>query len=285
MKCRMYLFILLIISFISCQSNNRSSNILLSNFTKELISLYLNDSLNSNANIEKDDVIITSITDSSHIFISIFTNNSKLYDYCRDDFIGQTTYLGHLIRIFGEDNNIFFTVTKRSPNKQQCNDNFMEIDPDIWQVCLYKDKSFCKLRTYRFTVKDDISAIQSLAEKYFFKSDSYDNSDELFKNHEVEISPRFLLGEDSLFSLVSSNFKVKRKVNKKVPVVVDLIVDKEGKATLKGISMSSVDNDINNEALRVADIICQYEFIPALHRGEKVNAIFPVIFFNDHITP
>ncbi|MPN26169.1 hypothetical protein SDC9_173593 [bioreactor metagenome] len=71
----------------------------------------------------------------------------------------------------------------------------------------------------------------------------------------------------------------------KVPVVVSILIDKNGKATLNNISKSSNDTEIDNEALRVAKIICQYEFVPASHRGEKVNALFPVVFLRNDIVP
>lgn len=67
--------------------------------------------------------------------------------------------------------------------------------------------------------------------------------------------------------------------------MVDIVIDKNGKATLKGIAKSSNDTEIDNEALRVAKIVCQYSFVPASHRGEKANAIFPVMFLRSDIVP
>jgi hypothetical protein len=268
----------------SCQAKKENSNIMLTDFTKELISLYINDVENLNAKNRKDEIIIFSVTDSSYYYLSIFANNSKEYKFCREDFVGQTLHLGHLIRVFGNESTIFYSVKEKIKPQKRCDDNFTEYDPTVWQVCFYKDKSFCKMKTYKVTADEDISTIQSLAEKYFSVSDTKGN--EVYQSHEVENSPKFALGEDTLRQIISSNFKIKRgNVESKIPVVVDILIDRNGKATLKGIKKSSNDTEIDSEALRVAEIVCQYEFVPASHREEKVNSIFPVVILRNDIVP
>ena len=39
----------------------------------------------------------------------------------------------------------------------------------------------------------------------------------------------------------------------------------------------------DEEALKVAKIICQYKFIPATHRGETVETIFPIMFLDNDV--
>lgn len=151
----------------SCQVKKENSNVVLTDFTKDLISLYINDVENISAKDRKDEVIIISFTDTSYYYISVFANNSKEYKFCREDFVGQTLHLGHLIRVFGDTSSIFYFVNKKIKPQKKCNDNFTEYDPTVWQVCFYKDKSFCKMKTYKVNECEDISTIQSLAEKYF----------------------------------------------------------------------------------------------------------------------
>ncbi len=274
----------MVCSFISCQAKKENSNVVLTDFTKELVSMYINDIENLNAKNRKDEIIIISVTDTLHYYLSVFANNSKEYKFCREDFVGQTLYLGHLIRIFGNENSIFHSVKEKVKKQKKCKDDFSFYDPIIWQVCFYKDQSFCKMRTYKVTANEDISAIQSLAEKYFKVSETIEN--ELYQSHEVENEPKFILGEDSLRYIISSNFNVHKQGNfGKVPLVVGIIIDKKGKATLKGIIKSSNDIELDNEAIRVTEIICQYDFIPASHRGENVNAIYPVVFLRNDIAP
>ncbi len=272
--------------FMACQTEKKSNNVVLTDFTKELIVQYINNVENLNAKRRKDEIIIISVADTSYYFLSVFANNSKEYKYCREDFIGQTLWSGHLIRVFGNENSMFYSIRDKMKVQKQCNENYAEYNPNVWQICFYKDKSFCKMKTYKTTVNEDISAIQRLAEKHFGVSEAvkggYEN--EVFQSHEVENSPQFLLGENILRQIISSNFKMKKdNVQGKIPIIIAIIVDRNGKANLKGIIKSSNDIELDNEALRVAKIVCQYEFTPALHRGEKVNAIFPIMFLQSDI--
>lgn len=275
----------MVCNFVSSCKTESKDNIIFTDFTKELISLYINDVENLNAKNRKDEIIITSFTDTSYYYLSVFANNDKEYKFCRDDFVGQTLYLGHLIRVFGDEGSIFYSTLKKNKRLKKCKQDSIIYDPNVWDICFHKDLSFCKMKTYKTNIYEDISAIQSLAERYFSVSDT------IHKMHENEVyqlyknPPKFSLGEDSLQHLISSNFAVKsNNVQGKILVIVGILIDKNGKATLSKISKSSNDTEIDNEALRVAKIICQYEFIPASHRGQKVNAIFPVIFLRNNIT-
>jgi hypothetical protein len=270
----------------SCQARKDNGNVVLTDFTKELVSMYIDDLDNLEAKNRKDEIIIISVTDTLYYRFSVFSNDNKTYKYCRKDFVGQILYLRHLIRVFGNENSIFYSVQDTIKPQKRCNDDFIENDPSVWQVCFHKDMSFCKMRTYKVTNNKDISAIQSLAEKYFKVSDAVNeiHENEVFQWHEIENSSNFSLGEDSLRHLISSNFKIKREdVQGKIPIVVDIVVDTNGKATLKGITKSSNDIELDNEALRVAEMLCQYKFIPASHRGEKVNTIYPIAFLRKDI--
>lgn len=281
---KLFVILISIFSLIACVRNKKNSNVVLTDFTKELISLYINDVENLSAKDRKDEIIIISFTDTSYYYISIFTNNSKEYKFCGEDFVGQTSYSGHLIKVFGNENSMFFSANDKFKRIKRCKDNIIIYDPSVWQVCFNNDKSFCKMKTYKVNVHEDISSIQSLAEKYFEISNVSLDNDYVFGNDEVEITPKIVLGEDSLRRILSSNFERKQYNGQgKIPVVVDIVIDKNGKATLKGISKSSNNTEIDNEAIRVAQIVCEYEFIPASHRGEKVNAIFPVMFLRNDI--
>ena len=285
---RIFIFLFMAFCFLTCQVKKENSNVELIDFTKELISIYINDPDNLEAKNRKDEIIIISVEDTMHYYLSIFANNSKTYKYCREDFIGQTSYLGHIIKIFGDGNSIFYSVKDRIKTTKRHNANYIEYDPTVWQICLYKNQSFCKMKTYKVSANEDISIIQNLVEKYFNVSDTIHerNENEIYQSYEVENKPKFLLGEDSLRHIISSNFNIHKKGNfGKIAIVVGIIVDKKGKATLNGIIKSSNDIKLDSEAMRVAEIICRYEFIPALHRGQKVNAIYPIVFLKNEIIP
>src|SRR5690606_35121963 len=143
--------------FISCQGKN--NNVELTEFSKELISLYINDPDNLEAKNGKDEIIIVNSTDTSYYYISVFSNDYKSYKYCQEDFVGQTLYLGHLITIYGNDSSIFYFVKNKSKSQMPCKDDLIEYDPSVWQVSLHKDMSFCKMKTYKVTHDANINVI------------------------------------------------------------------------------------------------------------------------------
>lgn len=266
--------------FISCSGNR---DIVLTDFTKELISIYLNDSEHIQVQKRKDEIILISTTDSLYYTLLIFSNNSKSYKYETFDFVGRTIYMGHSIKAFGDKIPIFYSGNNFVKQKRQDIPNMKEYDPSVWQVSFYKDSSFCKMRTYKTTPSENIADIENLAKKYF--KISRPSTNEIYQLYEVETEPQFILGNDSLRQIITSNFKrVKRApMQGKIPVVVDVLIDKHGIAKLIGIRKSSGDTVIDEEALKVAKIICQYKFIPATHRGETVETIFPIMFLDNDV--
>ena len=266
--------------FISCSGNR---DIVLTDFTKELISIYLNDSEHIQAQKRKDEIILISTTDSLYYTLLIFSNNSKSYKYETFDFVGRTIYMGHSIKAFGDKIPIFYSGNNFVKQKRQDIPNMKEYDPSVWQVSFYKDSSFCKMRTYKTTPSENIADIENLAKKYF--KISRPSTNEIYQLYEVETEPQFILGNDSLRQIITSNFKrVKRApMQGRIPVVVDVLIDKHGIAKLIGIRKSSGDTVIDEEALKVAKIICQYKFIPATHRGETVETIFPIMFLDNDV--
>lgn len=266
--------------FISCSENR---DIVLTDFTKELISIYLNDSEHIQAPKRKDEIILISTTDSLYYTLSIFSNNSKSYKYETFDFVGRTIYMGHSIKAFGDKIPIFYSGNNFVKQKKQDIPNMKEYDPSVWQVSFYKDSSFCKMRTYKTTPSENIADIENLAKKYF--KISRQSTNEIYQLYEVETEPQFILGNDSLRQIITSNFKRVKKapMQGKIPVVVDVLIDKHGIAKLIGIKKSSGDTVIDEEALKVAEIICQYKFIPATHRGETVETIFPIMFLDNDV--
>lgn len=270
--------------FVSCQVNSGDNNIVLTDFTKDLISLYINDTLNIDVKYRKDEIIVTAVEDTAYHYLSVFANNRKEYKYCGEEYIGQTLYLGHSVRVFGDENPMFYSVTERIKKQKRSKVDYSIYDPNVWQICFNKDESFNKWRTYKTTPNEDISEIHKLAVKYFKASQTTTN--DIYKSYEVENEPIFVLGEDVLRELIASNFTKHKQGNfDAIPLAVNIIVDEKGKATFKEIVKSSNDTELDNEAIRVAKIICQYDFIPASHRGETVKAIYPILFLRSDITP
>jgi hypothetical protein len=239
---RIISIIFMICIFVTCQT--KIDNVVLTDFTKELILMYINDSSNLESKKRKDDMIVISHIDTLYYCLSVFANNGKEYKFCREDFVGQASYMEHSVKVYGNEESIFYSVSKKIESPKKCGNNYTEYDPSVWEICLYKDKSFCKMRTYKVTA-----------------------------------------GEDSLRHFISSNFQKKNSLNLgKTPVAVSILIDKNGKGTFQEIIKSSGDAEIDSEAVRVTEMLCKYNFIPATHRGQKVNAIYPVLFFRDDVS-
>jgi len=152
---------------VACQSPVRNDNLEMTDFTKELVYSYLYDEQNVNAKKRGDEIIILSFTDDSCYYLSIFANNPKEYTYCRDDYLGQTVFMNHTVKAFGDKNNLFFYLNKKIKWKKRCYPSYEEYDPIIWYICLYKDTSLCTQKTYKCSPDEDISIIQSLVDKFF----------------------------------------------------------------------------------------------------------------------
>jgi len=158
---RIFIIVFMVCNFGSCKVNNKDSVVVLTDFTKELISLYINDFDNIDANDRNNEIIIISVKDTLYYNLSILSNNSKSYKYCREDFVGTVSYLGHPVKVYGSDIPLFYSIKETLNPRKKCKDNLTEYD----QICFHKDLSFCKMRTYKIKVDEDISAIQNLVRK------------------------------------------------------------------------------------------------------------------------
>ena len=53
---------------------------------------------------------------------------------------------------------------------------------------------------------------------------------------------------------------------------------------MSGLIKRTDDTELNNEALRVANIICRTKFIPATIRGQSVNSKYSIPFLRIDIS-
>lgn len=229
-----------------------------------------------------DEIIMTSWTDSAGFRMSVFACPCKRdYRQYRDDYLGKTVNSGYTVRVFGADSSMFYFVDRDIAKQKKQTNGYID-DLISWDIVFNTDYSLNKMRTRKNTPGDDISDILSLAEKYYDVSSSA--VDEVFQSHEVENSPRFVYGIDSLRLIISSNFKVhKSGDNIRFPFVVDVLVDENGEAGFLGIKKSSNDSEMDDEARRIAELICSYGFIPAFHRDENVKCVYPVVFLKTDV--
>lgn len=162
------LFFALVIILFACQSPKDKDNVELTNFTRELISLYINDTENGYFMETADEIIVISDTDLSFYQLWVFANISEEYVYCDDSFLGQTKYMGYTVKVHGEENPMIYDVKKKLKGKKRCVPKYIEYDPPVWQICIYKkDNTLCEKKTEKCRYGKDVSDIKKIVEKYW----------------------------------------------------------------------------------------------------------------------
>ena len=158
---------------------------------------------------------------------------------------------------------------------------FINFDPDVWKMAFHKDGSLCKMFTYKTTPLDTLDDyITNLARKYLggYTITKYD------KDHVymfVDSIAEFYKNNDDVDNLIASLLHYQEDTDKisRATVVINLIVDIDGKSQVSDFVVQSGDKIIDGTAMRVAKTISEtYIFKPASHRGELVRAYFPLTF-------
>ncbi len=187
------------------------------------------------------------------------------------------------IYIYGLRDCIFYSTNRRSPGircqveSKDKNGSMPEIieEPSFWQIAIRKDTTFSKYRTYIVNAFEDISAIQNIANKYYKSSGV--PKDEVFDYIYVEQLAKPKIGIEEIRTIIQNNFHMSyAHSDQRIPIFVELIVYSDGTARVKGLAKRTGNATVDNEALRVADIISKTGFIPAMHRGEYVNSLYAI---------
>ncbi len=153
-------------------------------------------------------------------------------------------------------------------------------DPLIWQIAFHKDGTLCKMFTYNGTMDSpSIDNIISLAERYLGGVSLTEYDEKYIYSNVLVDTPAVFQQDEDLQKILSSNINVSKKIlNPSIPVIINLIIDKTGKAKVDGFFKKYEDEDINAAALYAAEAVCKYDFTPAKHRGEIVCVNYALFF-------
>jgi len=280
MMKKIYLFssFAFLFCFTFCNSNITNDKVL-NEFTKELLIMYINDSIGLDFNSNTHNIVLNTYSDKNNYCISVYAYQKELF---LPNIYYQTIFLGYNLLFVGESNNVFFSETiepffenktNNIPDNQLVDDN-----PDVWQICLYKNYEINPLRTFKVTPFDDFSIFTTLVENHYNIDKTIDvlyNSDTL-SSISVDKPPFFSGGEDSLRSFIKMNFFVPEQhiLKKRVLILVGVIIDKNGKVRNPFIIKSSGILELDNEALRVVSSLP--DFSPPLHRGNPVTVNYAI---------
>ena len=102
---------------------------------------------------------------------------------------------------------------------------------------------------------------------------------------DVEQPAKASLDAKSIKSMIEKNYRIKAySGDKHTPILVELLIYADGRTVVNGLIRGTGDQALDQEALRVAEIICHTGFTPAKHRGEFVNSTLALPFLKTEIS-
>lgn len=206
-------------------------------------------------------VFLSSWSDSSHYYLKVQLGEGNSRS---SDNKGRI-----VIKYLTSERNPFFKATK-------CTSGPDEDDLRFIQICLNKDKTFCPMFSYYITPSEDISPIYELVKSQKIKTNVSDSDlNYIYPAYLVETPSMFKSGLDSLQTIIQKNIKTTSKVHRRV--LVNLIVDQNGNATIAGIEKSSGDLSTDTRALSIAEMVAKEDFVPAVHRGVVVRSYYTLV--------
>lgn len=247
----------------------------LTDFTKSVIKEYVLQ------NVEKgspDNMIMYCTADSCHYFVDIFEDAEEYYDTTG---MSTVNFDDIDLKVSGIELPFLFTGTINA-KELKANKKYEGYiyDPLIWQIAFHKDGTLCKMFTYNGTMDSpSIDNIISLAERYLGGVSLTEYDEKYIYSNVLVDTPAVFQQDEDLQKILSSNINVSKKIlNHSIPVIINLIIDKTGKAKVDGFFKKYEDEDINAAALYAAEAVCKYDFTPAKHRGEIVCVNYALFF-------
>lgn len=258
--------------FVSFDAYNK--DIRLTRFTKDLISLYIDQTMESTGH---GNIVIDCIEDSIHYYVRLFEDS---YINIKQYINNPLLYKGHNVILSGASLPILFSKHITDKFSLSIEEHEINYDPIIWQVAFHKDYTLCKMFTYKSNPEDDISDIIKLAKKSLNGSEiiPYD-TDYIYDNIQVDHPARFAAGDEELYEKIKSQIHFKDEyTGPNVPVIINMVINQDGDASILGFFKESKNPTINRQSMEAAKVISNYKFIPATHRGERVQVFLPLYF-------
>lgn len=206
-------------------------------------------------------VFLSSWSDSSHYYLKVqFSDeNSKS--------AGNNGRIS--VKYLTSERNPFFKASRCTPAPE--GDDFRSI-----QICLNKDKTFCPMFSYYITPSEGISPLYELVKSQKIKTNvSASDLNYIYPAYLVETPPMFKLGLDSLHTIIQRNLTITSKVHSRF--LVNLIVERNGNATIDRIENSSGDISTDTCVLSIAETVAKEAFVPAVHRGVVVRSYYTLV--------
>ena len=180
------LFFLCFLFLCAIDVNSQKQNIVLSDFTKEIVDLMIDEY--SSIKNEDDNYIILNIAEFENDFalgIDMNVDNGALPEYREwDSFWGEIKYKDRKILIFGSPNSPFVSMDGTPKDFFSIyidghfvldDDYWCEYDPLFWSILVNKQLELNVEKKHKLNEYEDISDIVNIAKKYFTVPDFVEN--------------------------------------------------------------------------------------------------------------
>ena len=223
----------------------------------------------------------------------VHVNNDKDYSYMivwGDDkgdgvnyhfefkrYCGYITIGNCIVHFSGPLTNIFYKARCHyiSPFKS----DICEYDPLEWRIVVNKsDSTYCYMKSKSNYPCVDVSTIDSIAYHYYRPTALTGN--EIYLNSDLdEIGGHPDISYEECETLTNNKYCFREQLPSNKSITIDILVDKNGNASIYKFSEKSGIKLFDNDALEMAQDICKYRFKPARIRGQDVNSIRSLSFY------
>ena len=271
----------IICSFIISACSNNKECVEVSRFCEDLIGAYC-DSYRNVFKEEPSELYMVAATDKEYQYLDLWGDNREkgdIYPFCLKNYLGRVVVNHRPVLVCGPGSTIFYhgKMHRASP----INGRVVEYDPLMWHIVIRKrDTTYCLMKSRSNYPAVNVNIVDSIALSYF--SPSIMTGSEVYENSELDVCarPASFSYEESLI-LLKTKYRFTDRLPKNKEIWIDLLIDKEGHASIFHIDQKSRIKCFDNEAMRMASDICNYQFRPAQIRGQNVNTLYHLWFVDE----
>ena len=274
MRCSSVL-VLFCSCIVSCHSAI-TGEVELSSFSTEIVESYYN--CYPRIYMEEPDEIYFRVSlDKEYYYLDVWGDaiSDREYPFTLRHYLGKTIVCNKPIFVGGPVKSIFYKAARHraSPIKGI----LCEYDPFVWRIAIRKcDTTYCLMKSNSNSPYVNVNIIDSIALKYF--EPSIMTGDEIYPNYDLDKVAAPPFSYEERMKLIEDRYSFTSVLPKNKSISIDLIIDKNGNASFYKIEEKSGIKCFDQEALRMANEICEYQFRPAQIRGENVNTIYNLYF-------
>lgn len=203
------------------------------------------------------------------------SNNPRDYPFVFHKYLGTASVDNKPVFVNGPKSSLFYSAS--GYHHWSGKEDLCEYDPIEWKVAIRKsDTTYCLMKSGINTPSINVSILDSVALCYFDQSSM--TGEEIYQGGELDDFPK--IASEVPLEQLKSRFCFKEPLPQGKHITINILVDKTGRATILEFEERSGTKSYDEEAMKIARDICNYTFVPARIRGEYVNAIYSLCFWD-----